>query len=114
MSGKKRIENDEQYQKSLDWLITTAAKLADPLCDMTEQEKVKTQAIYDRTAQLVRSYRLGEMAREFPGLREVYKGLGWEFDEPSPPKQPETPVQQPKFDPAPQTQQASLWLDDDD
>ncbi|MDO3681961.1 hypothetical protein [Paenibacillus ehimensis] len=83
----KRIENDEQYKKALDWLITTAAELAGPLADpladnTTKREREKKIAVYERTSEHVRRYRRSEMARMFPGLRKVYRQLGWEIDDP--------------------------------
>lgn len=121
MSGRagKRIENDEQYQKSLNWLITTSVELADPLLDGPEREK--KQKIYDHVANLIQAYRRGELAQKFPGLRQIYAELGWNYDDhgpaqeqqpvqspPEPPKQPEREQQTDR-----KTVNLSSWLDDD-
>lgn len=77
--AEKQIENEEQYNKARDWLIVTSAKLADPIKEVPDREKV--MRIYDKTAKLVREYNLRHLAAEFPGLREVYKILGWSAGE---------------------------------
>lgn len=87
----KRIENDEQYQKSLDWLITASIELEDPLLD--GPERAKKQAIYDRVDQLVQAYKRGRLIEKFPGLREQYDKLGWEYDLQAGPAEPKQPAQ---------------------
>lgn len=77
----KLIQNDEQYSNALSGLVTIAAQLDDPLSPMTPEERSKKQAVYDRTAKLVQYYRRGELVQTFPGLRQQYKILGWEWQE---------------------------------
>lgn len=54
MSGK-RIENEEQYEKSLAWLREKAKKLDDPLFDGPERDKL--MRTYDFVADQVQRYR---------------------------------------------------------
>ncbi|MFK4167663.1 hypothetical protein ACI2LM_15600 [Paenibacillus lautus] len=77
----KLIQNDEQYNKALSGLVMMATQLEDPLSSMTPEERSKKQAVYDRTAELVQYYRRGELVQKFPGLREQYEILGWEWQE---------------------------------
>ena len=82
-----RSQNDEQYNKALSGLVMMAAQLDDPLSSMTPEERSKKQAVYDRTAELVQYYRRGELVKTFPGLREQYEILGWEWQELGEPKE---------------------------
>jgi hypothetical protein len=52
----KRIENDEQYQKSLDWLVERSKMLANPLVDLAEKARVR--ALYDAVEREVIRYRM--------------------------------------------------------
>jgi hypothetical protein len=120
MAGGKRIANDEEYERSLNWLVSKSIELEDPLLDPAEREKL--QRTYDYVAEAVQRYRRGQMVREFPGLREQYKALGWAYDEPEPerkqeaskssepPKTAYTAVEPKRKEPA-----AALvgWLNDD-
>lgn len=140
MSGKK-IENDEQYNKSLEWLVKTAIELEDPLLD--GPERTKKQAIYDHVSELVQRYRRGGLVQKFPGLREIYAKLGWNYDDDGPkdeqvsaqsepissewledlPEEPESdesetlqepePETDPEPEPQSETVDLSAWLDDD-
>lgn len=55
----RHIENEEQYQKSLKWLVEKAELLEDPLLDEVTKDKLMSQ--YDFVSDEVRRYRLGEM-----------------------------------------------------
>ncbi|PAD73948.1 hypothetical protein [Paenibacillus campinasensis] len=132
----KLIQNDDQYNKALSGLVTMAAKLEDPLSPMTPAERERTKAIYDLTAERIQLYKRGRLVQQFPGLREKYTELGWEWQEFGEPRQPEavtdpgsaqrqdTTTQQPEDQqeepelepPAKPTPKKSLmaWLDDDD
>ncbi|MBO2943628.1 hypothetical protein JJQ72_06500 [Paenibacillus sp. F411] len=125
MKGKL-IQNDDQYKKALDGLVKLAIELEDPL--LSEGIKEKKRLIYDRTASLIQYYRRGLMVQSYPGLREQYRILKWEWQdlgEPKavedPPKQkeeakPEPPQQEPQQPvetaPAPSKRNMSSWLDD--
>lgn len=112
----KRIESEEVFERSRTWLIKRSIELEDPLLDPAE--KAKMQRAYDITFDALQRYTRGQLVREYPGLREKYKMLGWAYDEPEqPPQQREEP---PESDPAPEEPKqpkpaAALagWLDDD-
>ncbi|GIP38597.1 hypothetical protein J31TS4_18770 [Paenibacillus sp. J31TS4] len=120
ISGKQ-IQSEDEYKKALDWLVLTAAELADPLKDMPPEERQKKRLIYDRTSELVTRYRRGELVRDFPGLRKIYAEIGYSFNEPAVREPAVTPpAQQPEPEPTPTlpqqpTKQSKLadWLDDD-
>jgi predicted DNA-binding protein YlxM (UPF0122 family) len=57
----KKIENEEQRTKTLEWMVKTASEIEHPL--ISEEEKVKKQAIYDHFDKQLQEY------NEF-----VYKG----------------------------------------
>jgi hypothetical protein len=123
----RKIENEEQYQNSLAWLVTKSIEIEDPLIDPEKKEKLMRQ--YDFVAERVQEYRRGELVQMFPSLREVYAKLGWNYDdrgaerpelepmgsvpEPEAPKQPE-PIPDPEPKPAKPAVSISAWLDDDD
>ncbi|MDT2173278.1 hypothetical protein, partial [Paenibacillus larvae] len=72
-----RIENEEQYQNSLKWLVSKSIEIEDPLLDeATRKKMLKT---YDFVSQRVREYRRGELAKMYPGLHAIYKQLGWNY-----------------------------------
>jgi hypothetical protein len=52
----KRIENDEQYHKSLDWLVERSKMLANPLLDPAE--KTRLHALYEAVEREVIRYRM--------------------------------------------------------
>lgn len=114
MSGKQ-IQNDQDYDKSLLWMRTTAAELADPLKDIPDRDK--KMKVYDHVSDLCERYNRGRLARQFPGLRKVYAELGWNYDEL--PQQPapeavqpaEQTAEPPKQEPQAKTVLAD-WLDD--
>lgn len=123
-ANTRRIENDEQYFKSLEWLINTAHDLNDPLLD--DETKAKKQAQYDFVAAGIQRYNRGQLAQKYPGIRQVYQELGWEYDDPI--EQQSESVKQPDPEPEsePVTQQPEDreeqetsaddpydWLDDD-
>ena len=104
-----------------------ANELEDPL--MSQDKRVKKQAIYDRTAELVQYYRRGQLVQMHPGLAEEYRILGWKWQDLSGANM--SPVETPKLEPEqrepepvkvsankPQTTQQpikkdlSSWLDD--
>jgi hypothetical protein len=121
MANAKRIENDEAYERSLSWLVSKAIELEDPLLDPAK--KVELQRKYDYVADAVQRYRRGRLVKEYPGLREQYRILGWAYDEPEeeqvqkvpepaePPQTASTAAGTQRTEPA----AAALadWLDDD-
>lgn len=52
----RKILNDEQYLKSLEWLVEKAQLIEHPLLDDVQREKLLKQ--YDFVAERVREYRL--------------------------------------------------------
>lgn len=85
MSSKK-IENEEQYQTAIQWLAKTSIELEDPLNNMSAEERERTLAIYDRTSELIQSYRRGELAQKYTGLRKAYATLGWSYNDETEPE----------------------------
>ncbi|MDT2295507.1 hypothetical protein P7H15_25620 [Paenibacillus larvae] len=61
MTMGKRIENEEQYQNSLKWLVSKSLEIEDPLLD--EETRKKMLQTYDFVSQRVIEYRRGELAR---------------------------------------------------
>jgi len=118
MAKGKRIANDEEYERSLNWLVSKSIELEDPLLDLAEKKKL--QRTYDYVAEAVQRYRRGQMVRDFPGLREQYKALGWDFDEPVEQEQKQSePAKPPEPEPVaakpekPAAAALASWLDDD-
>ncbi|WP_039069912.1 hypothetical protein [Brevibacillus borstelensis] len=79
MSGK-RIENDEQLQKSLDWLLEKAKQLDHPL--MEGEAKAKLMATYDFVSEKVQEYRREQTAKKFPYLQRMDEDLGFSSAQP--------------------------------
>ncbi|MGG4452374.1 hypothetical protein [Brevibacillus porteri] len=104
----RKIENDEQLQNSLTWLLEKAKELEHPLLD--GPAKASLEAKYDFVSERVQEYRREETARKFPYLQELDgRALSLNKDdevanrtiEPEPVKdQPKKPVN------------LSNWLDD--
>ncbi|AOZ91592.1 hypothetical protein [Paenibacillus crassostreae] len=125
MSGAKVIKDDEQYEKARVAILDLADRLDDPLL-LSDDERTRTMRIYDRTTDLMRFYRRGELVQLFPGLREQYKILGLEWQELGDPIQvePELPAEKPlPPEPIPESEQPQqmpikskpnlmAWLDD--
>ncbi|MGE7614739.1 hypothetical protein [Paenibacillus sp. NPDC101420] len=82
MSSNGRITDEAGYQKSLGWLVEKAVILEDPLID--PEEKAKLQRTYDFVEHRLLEYRRGELVQLFPGLRDIYKTLGWAVQEHEP------------------------------
>ncbi|MEV2699177.1 hypothetical protein ABNC92_03450 [Paenibacillus larvae] len=94
----KRIENEEQYQNSLNWLVSKSTEIEDPLLD--EATRGKMLKTYDFVSQRVREYRRGELVKMYPGLHAIYKQLGWNYvGAPEPQeKEPEAPKKKKNLD----------------
>lgn len=138
--SRREIENDEVFRKAEYEKFKLAAELDDPLSGMTPEERKRKMAIYDRTCELIELYRRGRMVQKYPGLREQFRILGWEFQEfegeydpahdfletdPPPTSPPETapaaatpPANKsaaaPPSEPEPRKTGIAAWLDDDD
>ncbi|MDU5947311.1 MAG: hypothetical protein E6Z15_09570 [Paenibacillus macerans] len=78
--SRREIENDDVFRKAEYEKFKLAAELDDPL-KYTPEERKKKMAIYDRTCELIERYRRGRLVQKYPGLREQYRILGWEFQE---------------------------------
>jgi hypothetical protein len=121
-----QIVDEAGYQKSLEWLVSKALKLDDPLIDESAKTNLRKQ--YDLVSAKVKEYRRGELVAKFPGLKEQYKILGWTYQEMAPqPEQhtydtveeaeptntPTEPEQAPETPPEPPKAKPDLsgWLD---
>ncbi|MDY7993339.1 hypothetical protein UY286_21725 [Paenibacillus polymyxa] len=121
-----QIVDEAGYQKSLEWLVSKAPKLDDPLIDESAKTNLRKQ--YDLVSAKVKEYRRGELVAKFPGLKEQYKILGWTYQEmtPQPEQQtydtvekaeptnaPTEPEQAPETPPEPPRDVPNLsgWLD---
>ncbi|CAM3878363.1 hypothetical protein COLU111180_12155 [Cohnella lubricantis] len=117
----KRIESEEAYERSLNWLVSKSIELEDPLLDPAAKEKL--MRAYDFVAEAVQRYRRGQLVKEYPGLCEHYNTLGWAFDESDPghgerraePSKPPETVPAAAEEPQQVKPAAALagWLDDD-
>ncbi|ALA12318.1 hypothetical protein WILLOW_52 [Paenibacillus phage Willow] len=98
MTMGKRIENEEQYQNSLKWLVSKSLEIEDPLLD--EETRKKMLRTYDFVSQRVIEYRRGELAKMYPGLHAIYKQLGWNYvgAPEQEQKQPEAPKKKKNLD----------------
>lgn len=118
MSGKV-IQNDEQYEKARVAVLDMAAKLDDPLSDMSPKDRGKMMAIYDRTTDLMQRYRRGQLVQRDPHLREIYKQIGYQWQELGPiPDQQQEATAPPPGEPVPDKPKESPakkitadWLD---
>ncbi len=91
VAAMRRIENDEQYFRSLDWLLEKAKELDHPLID--ERTKAELMQKYDFVAAGVMEYQQRK-------------------PEPSTPE-PDPPKPEPEPEPEPQKKvDLSDWLDD--
>ena len=72
MSGK-RIENDEQLQNSLNWLLEKAKELDHPLMD--GEARAVLMAKYDFVSEKVEEYRREQTLQAFPYLGDIDKSL---------------------------------------
>lgn len=54
MNMTKKIENDEQYQKSLKWLVDKALETEHPL--MTDEKKAQIMVNYNFVENMVQQY----------------------------------------------------------
>lgn len=65
----RSIENEEQYQNSLAWLVEKAQALEHPLMDGEVKAKLDKQ--YDFVSEKVREYNLNR-----PEMKQLYKEAG--------------------------------------
>ena len=116
----RRIESEEVFERSRTWLIKRSIELEDPLLD--PDKKAKLRRAYDITFDALQRYTRGQLVREYPGLREKYKMLGWAYDEPEPEREqgeasdPVSSSHAPSDTSSYQTKPAAAlasWLDDD-
>jgi len=70
----RKIENDDQFQKSLDWLLEKAKQLDHPL--MEGPSKSDLMAKYDYVAGQVLEYQRNDLYQKFPHLRQMDEVLG--------------------------------------
>lgn len=72
----QRIESEEQYDKSLAWLVEKADDLEDPLLEGEERDKL--QRTYDFVSAQVVEYSRLLTARALPYMRDAYAEVGIE------------------------------------
>lgn len=94
----RSIENEEQYQNSLAWLVEKAQALEHPL--MGGEAKVKLDKQYDFVSEKVREYNLNR-----PEMKRIYQEAGMLQD-----VIPET-ITEPVVENKPIN--LASWLDDD-
>lgn len=75
-SNGKRISSEEQYDKSLAWMVEKADELEDPLLDGEERDKL--QRTYDFVSSQVVEYSRLLTARELPYMHDAYAEAGIE------------------------------------
>jgi len=117
-----KIQDEEGFQKSCDWLVEKAVLLDDPLIEGDYRARIMAQ--YNVVEEEVVKYRRAELAHKFPRLREVYRQLGWEIAEfpganQAAPADPEpTPEPVPEPEPTPEAPAAdvdvSFFFDEED
>ncbi|MNP37623.1 hypothetical protein D3C76_1310810 [compost metagenome] len=119
--SSREIKDDDALKIAESRLFEIAAELDDPLADKSSYDYRKKKRIYDITAAAVEKYRKGRMVQKYPGLREKYKILGWEFqefnepaEESVSPAEESTPQELPASEPEPPKLKPSVsaWLDD--
>lgn len=95
----RMIENEEQYQKTVFWLLEKAKELDHPLLD--EQKKQELMQKFDAWCEEVRRYNINWFSDRDPDIRVRYEELG---------------VLQKQADPEPQRQGENInlsdWLDE--
>jgi antitoxin component HigA of HigAB toxin-antitoxin module len=75
VTSKKRIKNDEQYEKALKGLVDIATALEeDP--SLRGEERDKQMRIYELTCEAVDVYKAEQYAAAFPHMESMYKELG--------------------------------------
>lgn len=75
MTRKKRIENDEQYQKAIKWLTDAALELEeDP--SLVGEQREKKMLIYEATSEAIAVYNAEVFSAVCPYLRLLYQELG--------------------------------------
>ncbi|GIO09717.1 hypothetical protein J31TS6_57450 [Brevibacillus reuszeri] len=106
MSGK-RIENDEQLQNSLNWLLEKAKELDHPLMEGAAREAL--MAKYDFVSEKVEEYRREQTLRAFPHLQDntQKENVVEQEKERTEPVEEKEPAQEPI-----KAVNLSAWLDD--
>ena len=75
MTSKKRIKNDEQYEKALKGLVDIATALEeDP--SLRGEERDRQMRIYDLTCEAVDVYKAEQYSKAFPAMKSMYEELG--------------------------------------
>lgn len=88
----KKIENDEQYQRGLAWMITEAARLETLEIDdklMLPEKRAELMKAYNKSDEAIQHYRRTKTVARFPDMAEHYRKLGQSFDEPAAEPAPE-------------------------
>lgn len=102
----RKIENDEQLQNSLTWLLEKAKELEHPLLD--GPAKAALEAKYDFVSEKVQEYRREQTTRRFPYLNQL-DGQVLQADKPA--SQQAIMSEQIKEQPKKQVN-LTAWLDD--
>ncbi|MNW38932.1 hypothetical protein D3C74_160120 [compost metagenome] len=112
--SSREIKDDDALKVAESRLFEIAAELDDPLADKSSYDYRKNKRIYDITAAAIEKYRKGRMVQKYPGLRDKYNILGWEFqefDEPAEESVQEQPPSIPEPKQEPPKPGISDWLD---
>lgn len=101
--SKRKIENEEQYQSSLSWLVEKSKLLEHPLMDGDARAKLNKQ--YDYVSQKVREYNINQLAESDSEMKQIYEEAGLL------PKAVQEPQTQPELEN--KSINLSDWLDDE-
>jgi hypothetical protein len=82
----EQVTNEEEFDAMQDRIIKCSVAIANPLT--SDADKARYQVAYDEMVRKLHFYRHTEMAKTYPGLRKIYKEIGYEFGE-SPALEPE-------------------------
>lgn len=75
MTSKRRIENDEQYEKAIAGLVAIATALEeDP--SLRGEARDRQLRIYDITCKAVDVYKAEQYSKAFPSMKPMYGELG--------------------------------------
>lgn len=114
-SNGKRISSEEQYDKSLAWMVEKADELEDPLLEGEERDKL--QRTYDFVSSQVVEYSRMLTARALPYMQEAYAEAGIEVRDDESPEQKQaklSPQPELEIEPEPAPKPFRDFLDDDE
>jgi hypothetical protein len=97
MAKVDQVTNEEEFNAMQERINNCAVAIANPVT--SDADKARFKVAYDEMVRKLHYYRHTEMAKTYPGLKQIYKELGYEFDE-SPVAQEPEPIEpeKPKAD----------------